>query len=37
MKQMFLVCVEKICPASLLKNVIDRGLGDPKGKPIEEA
>ncbi len=28
--------VEKICPAPLLKNVIDWGLEDPKGKPIEK-
>jgi arsenate reductase len=28
--------VEKICPAPLLKNVIDWKLDDPKGKPIEE-
>lgn len=28
--------VEKICPAPLLKNVIDWRLDDPKGKPIEE-
>lgn len=28
--------VEKICPAPLLKNVIDWDLEDPKGKPIEE-
>ena len=28
--------VEKICPAPLLKNVIDWELEDPKGKPIEE-
>lgn len=28
--------VEKFCPAPLLKNVIDWGLEDPKGKPIEE-
>ena len=27
--------VEKICPAPLLKNVIDWDLEDPKGKPIE--
>jgi len=27
--------VEKICPAPLLKNVIDWELEDPKGKPIE--
>jgi protein-tyrosine-phosphatase len=26
--------VEKICPAPLLKNVIDWDLEDPKGKPI---
>ena len=29
--------VEKFCPAPLLKNVIDWGLEDPKGKPIEKA
>ena len=28
--------VEKICPAPLLKNVIDWKIEDPKGKPIEE-
>jgi len=28
--------VEKICPAPLLKNVIDWGLDDPKRKPIVE-
>lgn len=28
--------VEKICPAPLLKNVVDWSLEDPKGKPIEE-
>ena len=28
--------VEKICPAPLLKNVIDWALDDPNGKPIEE-
>ena len=28
--------VETICPASLLKNVIDWDLEDPKGKPIEK-
>ena len=28
--------VEKICPAPLLKNVIDWKLEDPKGKPIEK-
>jgi len=28
--------VEKFCPAPLLKNVIDWGLEDPKGKLIEE-
>jgi len=28
--------VEKICPAPLLKNVIDWNLEDPKGKPIEK-
>jgi len=28
--------VEKFCPAPLLKNVIDWGLEDPKGKPVEE-
>ncbi|MGQ9514898.1 MAG: arsenate reductase ArsC [Thermoproteota archaeon] len=27
---------EKFCPAPLLKNVIDWGLEDPKGKPIEK-
>jgi protein-tyrosine-phosphatase len=27
---------EKICPAPLLKNVIDWELEDPKDKPIEE-
>jgi arsenate reductase len=27
--------VEKLCPAPLLKNVIDWQLEDPKGKPIE--
>jgi protein-tyrosine-phosphatase len=29
--------VEKICPAPLLKNVIDWDLEDPKDKPIEKA
>jgi len=28
--------VEKFCPAPLLKNVVDWGLEDPKGKPIEK-
>ena len=28
--------VEKICPAPLLKNVIDWDLEDPKGKPLEK-
>ena len=28
--------VEQICPAPLLKNVIDWALEDPKGKPIEK-
>ena len=28
--------VEKFCPAPILKNVIDWGLEDPKGKPIEK-
>lgn len=28
--------VEKVCPAPLLKNVIDWGLEDPKDKPIEK-
>jgi protein-tyrosine-phosphatase len=28
--------VEKICPAPLLKNVIDWELEDPKGKPLEK-
>jgi len=28
--------VEKYCPAPLLTNVIDWGLEDPKGKPIEK-
>jgi len=28
--------VEKVCPAPFLKNVIDWGLEDPKGKPIEK-
>ena len=28
--------VEKICPAPLLKNVIDWGLEDPKDKPVEK-
>jgi len=28
--------VEKVCPAPLLKNVIDWGLEDPKGKAIEK-
>jgi arsenate reductase len=28
--------VEKICPAPLLKNVVDWGLEDPKGKSIEK-
>jgi protein-tyrosine-phosphatase len=28
--------VEKICPAPLLKNVIDWGLEDPKDQPIEK-
>jgi len=28
--------VEKFCPAPLLKNVIDWGLEDPKGKSIDE-
>lgn len=27
---------EKVCPAPLLKNVIDWGLEDPKDKPIEK-
>ena len=27
--------VEKICPAPLLKNVVDWELEDPKGKPLE--
>ena len=27
--------VEKVCPAPLLKNVIDWELDDPKGKPVE--
>jgi protein-tyrosine-phosphatase len=27
--------VEKVCPAPLLKNVIDWALEDPKGRPIE--
>ncbi len=27
--------VEKICPAPMLKNVIDWDLEDPKGKPLE--
>lgn len=27
--------VEKFCPAPLLKNVVDWGLEDPKGKSIE--
>jgi len=27
--------VEKLCPAPLLKRVIDWGLEDPKGKPVE--
>jgi len=27
--------VEKFCPAPLLKNVVDWGLEDPKGKPME--
>ncbi len=27
--------VEKICPAPLLKNVVDWGLEDPKDKPVE--
>ncbi len=28
--------VDKICPAPLLKNVIDWDLEDPKGKPLEK-
>lgn len=28
--------VEKVCPAPLLKNVIDWGLEDPKDKPFEK-
>ena len=28
--------VEKSCPAPLLKRVIDWGLEDPKGKPVEK-
>jgi protein-tyrosine-phosphatase len=28
--------VEKVCPAPLLKNVIDWALEDPKDKPIEK-
>lgn len=28
--------VEKFCPAPLLKKVVDWGLEDPKGKPIEK-
>jgi len=28
--------VEKSCPAPLLKKVIDWGLEDPKGKPLEK-
>jgi arsenate reductase len=28
--------VERFCPAPLLKNVIDWGLEDPKGKPVEQ-
>jgi protein-tyrosine-phosphatase len=28
--------VEKFCPAPLLKNVIDWGIDDPKGEPIEK-
>jgi protein-tyrosine-phosphatase len=28
--------VEKICPAPLLKNVVDWGLEDPKNQPIEK-
>jgi len=28
--------VEKFCPAPLLQNVVDWGLEDPKGKPIEK-
>lgn len=28
--------VEKICPAPLLKNVVDWGLEDPKDQPIEK-
>jgi arsenate reductase len=28
--------VENVCPAPLLKNVIDWGLEDPKGKPIKK-
>jgi len=28
--------VEKYCPAPLLKNVVDWGLEDPKGKSIEK-
>jgi len=27
---------ERFCPAPLLKNVIDWGLEDPKGKPVDE-
>ena len=28
--------VEEVCPAPLLGNVVDWGLEDPKGKPIEK-
>ena len=28
--------VEEVCPAPLLGNVVDWGLEDPKGKPIDE-
>jgi len=28
--------VDQYCPAPLLKNVVDWGLEDPKGKPIEK-
>ena len=27
--------VEEVCPASLLRDTVDWGLEDPKGKPIE--
>jgi arsenate reductase len=33
---MFFMMFKKICPAPLLKNVINWGLEDPKGKPMEK-